>query len=410
MGKPKTPEPPDPMQTAQAQTGANISTAQANAILGNVNQVTPYGNLTYTQSGQKFVNDSNGSTWYVGPNGEYSQSKPGLVPIYSTTPASKPVYGGTPNQHGGSVNIRSGAQPGTAATQSVSGYTLPKGYKEVKGYYIPQYTATQTLSPSQQKIFDETQGASLNLAKLANNQSGRLDELLSKPFSLEDSGLTRDRVEQALMDRLNPQLQQDEDRLLTRLSNQGIKLGSTAFDTGMDEATRQRNDARLAVIAQAGDEQTRAAQLQFAARNQPINEILALASGSQVQQPNFVNSNMPNIPTTDVAGLINENFNQKMGVYNAKSAAANSMAGGIGGLFGSLLSLSDRRAKTDIKKVGKTGDGQNIYSYRYKGEGKNTPLRMGLMAQEVEKRNPDAVATLPSGLKAVNYTMALGAA
>jgi hypothetical protein len=77
-------------------------------------------------------------------------------------------------------------------------------------------------------------------------------------------------------------------------------------------------------------------------------------------------------------------------------------AGGSGGL-GALLALSDRRAKTDIKSIGKTHDKQNIYSYRFKGS--NVP-QIGLMADEVEKRTPEAVVRGPDGFKRVNYDRA----
>ena len=46
-----SPDPPNPLATAAAQTGTNVATAVANANLGNVNQVTPQGNLTYSHTG-----------------------------------------------------------------------------------------------------------------------------------------------------------------------------------------------------------------------------------------------------------------------------------------------------------------------------------------------------------------------
>lgn len=81
------------------------------------------------------------------------------------------------------------------------------------------------------------------------------------------------------------------------------------------------------------------------------------------------------------------------------------LAKGLGGLgsFSSLFALSDERAKEDIKRVGKTDDGQNIYTYRYKSGG---PMQMGLMAQEVMKRKPEAVARHESGLLMVDYAKA----
>jgi hypothetical protein len=64
--------------------------------------------------------------------------------------------------------------------------------------------------------------------------------------------------------------------------------------------------------------------------------------------------------------------------------------------------LSDRRAKTDIEKVGKLDNGLKVYAYRYKDGG---PRHIGVMAQEVEKRKPDAVKTV-SGFKMVDYAKA----
>lgn len=61
--------------------------------------------------------------------------------------------------------------------------------------------------------------------------------------------------------------------------------------------------------------------------------------------------------------------------------------------------LSDRRTKTDIKKVGVTSGGNNIYRFRYKAGG---PMQLGVIAQEVEKRNPKAVTTI-GGVKLVDY-------
>ena len=47
-------------------------------------------------------------------------------------------------------------------------------------------------------------------------------------------------------------------------------------------------------------------------------------------------------------------------------------------------------------------DGQNVYAYRYKSGG---PMQLGLMAQEVEAKKPDAVVSV-NGLKMVNYERA----
>ena len=74
-----------------------------------------------------------------------------------------------------------------------------------------------------------------------------------------------------------------------------------------------------------------------------------------------------------------------------------------GGTFlGNLF--SDIRLKEDIDEVGELHDGTPVYSFRYKAD----PLKrkqIGLMAQDVEKRRPDAVQEV-EGFKTVNYAKA----
>lgn len=475
MGKPKAPKPADPKETGAAQTATNIGTAIAQQNLNNVNQVTPYGDLTYNQTGTyKYTDPLNGRV-----------------------------------------------------------------------HDIPTYTATQTLNDEQQAILDKNNETSLNLATLGADQSGRLNNLLSRPVDtgglpaagdasairetnlervgagpqlqteLADTGpierniadagqitrsystdfsQDRQRVEDALMQRLNPSLSQDRERLESRLAAQGIRIGSEAYQDAMEDFSRQSNDARLSAILGAGQEQSRmvgleaaragfenAAQAQafgqnaataefnnkaqeqafgqeaaragfsntatqqmhqnrtqgiamdnqaqvqetnadiakfnaanagrnqalqelFAVRNQPLNEITALMSSSQVKDPTFITPDTAQMATTDFAG-IQQNYDQlRQRQYEQQMAQSNSLFGGVLG-FGAAL-LSDRRAKTDVEEVGKTKDGQKIYSYRYKAGG---PVQIGLMAQEVEKKRPDAVTDV-GGVKMVDYGIALGRA
>ncbi len=59
----KSPQQPNVQQTAAAQTGSNISTALAQQLINNTNQVTPYGNLTYGQTGSNsFTDPATGKT------------------------------------------------------------------------------------------------------------------------------------------------------------------------------------------------------------------------------------------------------------------------------------------------------------------------------------------------------------
>ena len=93
-----------------------------------------------------------------------------------------------------------------------------------------------------------------------------------------------------------------------------------------------------------------------------------------------------------------------------------SAAAGLGPLYGGTTVeqqavnpfgqfLSDPRAKTGVDReepdvVGKLNDGQNVYAYKYAAGG---PAQIGLMADEVAQRYPEAVGQRPDGLMTVDY-------
>jgi hypothetical protein len=92
------------------------------------------------------------------------------------------------------------------------------------------------------------------------------------------------------------------------------------------------------------------------------------------------------------------------------AAGAAGAAGGIGSALGSigtgiaqvlpfLAMLSDERTKHNKREVGKLYDGQPVYSFDY-GDGRT---QIGLMAQHVERKHPEAVAETDGGLKMVDY-------
>ena len=82
------------------------------------------------------------------------------------------------------------------------------------------------------------------------------------------------------------------------------------------------------------------------------------------------------------------------------------IAEGTGALSGSTTTttqpggfFSDKRLKHDIKPIGKTYDGQRIYSYKMHGDPRT---HIGLIAQQVERKHPEAVG-LHGGFKTVDY-------
>lgn len=393
-------------------------------------------------------------------------------------------------------------------SSSVSGYNSIKG-PNGEEYQIPQFTQTTKLSPEQQNLLNVQQGVQQQMLNLSSQRGVALDKTLSQGInqpgyqqfqggpqlqtSIDGGGYIQDQiagagpiqqnltntddwqrvqsVEDAMFQRYNPQLEQDRQRMEQRLADQGIRAGSTAWNTAMDAQARNVNDARLGITINAGQEQNRLQQLalnsgnfanaaqaqqygqnannaafansaqaqrygqnannaafgntanqamwqnqfnttqannglqdsqfanQLATRNQMLNEQAALMNGQQVGMPQFGGAPQTSVGGTDVGSLVNQQYQNQYQQYN-------DLWGGIGGIAKSVFSLSDRRAKTDIKKLGPLGKGINAYAYRYKGD--DTP-QLGVMAQEVEKVIPDAVQQRPDGFKEVNYNRVFGA-
>lgn len=277
-----------------------------------------------------------------------------------------------------------------------------------QSYQVPRFTATQKLSGAQQGIHDTNVGTQQNLATLAKDQSGRLNGLLSAPVDLNNASV-EGRLSELGRARLDPQFAQQREGLMTRLSNQGIKLGSEAYDRAMTQQTQGQNDAYNQLYLTGRGQ---AVQEKLTERNQPINEISALLSGSQVSQPNFIHGAQTSIPTTDYAGLTQQGYQNQLGAYNQQNQQQQQLLGGLLGGAASFASLSDKRAKKDIEKKGEVTLANNkkagLFDFHYKGESAGAPMRRGLMAQEIKRKMPSAVVDRPDGLMAVNYGKALG--
>jgi hypothetical protein len=87
------------------------------------------------------------------------------------------------------------------------------------------------------------------------------------------------------------------------------------------------------------------------------------------------------------------------------TAPDNSGFGAIGSIAGSVLPymlFSDVQLKEEVEAIGELFDGTPVYSYRYVGD---PVTRIGLMAQDIEERVPEAVHDI-GGFKAVDYDMA----
>ena len=197
-----------------------------------------------------------------------------------------------------------------------------------KTYQLPQFTATQTLSPIQQKILNQTQGAQLNLGEIANERSGFLQDYLAKPFSLDNSAV-EGRLFELGKGQLDPVFARNQQNLEQSLANRGVKMGSGAYQRQMEDFSKSRDSAYNDLLLRG---HSTAAQDLLTERNQPLNEINALLSGSQVSQPNWVNAPQSQVANTDYAGLVQNNYANQMAGYNQRQQMFGDIAGGLFGL------------------------------------------------------------------------------
>jgi hypothetical protein len=123
-----------------------------------------------------------------------------------------------------------------------------------------------------------------------------------------------------------------------------------------------------------------------------------LDAANMAQNLPFQNLSQMLGPAVSIAGLGGQN--QGTSTTSVSQDPTSNIMGGVAGTIGILKMLSDERAKDNIEEVGELRDGQKVYSYNYKGD--DLP-QIGLLAQEVERTVPGAVAKGPGGMRFVDY-------
>ncbi len=298
------------------------------------------------------------------------------------------------------------AQYGLSATNQ----NTPQGslsYKQIGTWAdgTPRFESTTAYSPTEQKIYDTGSVTRQNLADIGSSQSAKIGKILDTPFDIDAA---RDnKISNIQKGFLDPQWTQQQSALETQLINKGIRPGSEQYQREMrDFSTNKQRAYDQSYL----DSYKTAEGSALTERNQPINEISALMSGSQVSNPAYQNTPSPGVAPTDYLGAVQQNLNQQNVGYNAQMQQNSGLMSGLFGLGSAGLGGwayggfkgSDRRLKDDITRVGVTDGGLPIYVYRYK----DSPVfEMGVMAQDVERVIPEAVRTRPDGMKAVHYGM-----
>jgi hypothetical protein len=231
-------------------------------------------------------------------------------------------------------------------------------YGELKYSYTPQYdasgketgggwTQTESLTPQAQAALDQQLALNQKYGETANIGFDKARELFENP-QLDTSALPNRAInvgqtaQDAILSRLNPQLAQQEEAMRARLANQGITLGSQAYNKEMTQAAQNRNDlttqAALQGISLDQNNRTSALQEQAYLQDRPLNLINALRSGNQVNAPQFQQfAQQQTTPGANYLGASQAQYGAQMDNYNAGQAQQNGM---MSGLFGVGMGLA----------------------------------------------------------------------
>jgi DNA-binding transcriptional MerR regulator len=286
------------------------------------------------------------------------------------------------------------------------------------------------LDPDSEAALRAQQRVGRSRSELAEGLTGRLQDEFGGRVNFDDftslAGVpqandeTRQRAEDAMYgrmtSRLDPRFQQEEGDLRSRLYNQGLTEGDSAFQREIDNFGRGRTDAYQTAMNEsimgggaeqsrlfgmemdAGGRQNQTRQQQIAEsmqeRGYSLNEINAMLTGQQV--------GMPQMPSFSTASRSEGNqalqaaqlgHEAELDSFNADQAATQGMMSGAAGMF----AFSDRRLKRKIKRIGSLHK-VPIYSFEYIWGEKG----VGVMADEVT-HIPGAVVMHDSGFLMVDY-------
>jgi hypothetical protein len=340
--------------------------------------------------------------------------------VCAPDPPPAPDYAGAAKNQG-AANVDAARVQGKINNPNVIG---PYGSQTVT-WAGDTPTLTQRLSPDQQALLSKGNQAKLGMTDLAIQGTQAAGDVIGKnldlsalpgrPGSADD---TRTKVLDAMMGRVNEDVDRKKGLVHSQLLAQGIPPGSKAYDDAMALEERNRTDARTQAYLASGQEMSRDFQTDtqrrrdamaemLAERQTPLNEITALMSGSQVSNP----FSMPgyaqnaNVQPAPIFGATQATGNWNADLYNARAAQAGNLQSGLfglggAGIMGGAMMMSDRRVKSNIVRLGDHPLGIGWYEYDIDGR-----REQGVMAQELLDVKPEAVALYPDGFYRVNYAL-----
>jgi hypothetical protein len=206
-----------------------------------------------------------------------------------------------------------------------------------------QYTA---LTPEGQRLLDQNNKTSQGLANLQDTSTARVagqqnagwgdQNLVQSPFNPGET------AQAAILRRMQPQLDRSRNSAETRLANQGVQQGSEAWKNAQMDIGNQENDAysqaALKGIETGQQARQQGIQEQQYFNSRDLNQLNALRTGSQVQNPTFSDfSKQATTAGPDLLGAANSQYSSALGATNANNAFGSNLMNGLFGLGASAV-------------------------------------------------------------------------
>lgn len=309
-------------------------------------------------------------------------------------------------------------------------WNAQSGVDPSTGQPITQWNQQQQLAPQLQGALDQQLGLQQDRSQLAGDFMSRVEQDFQRPFNWAglpgmqggpqaqltgtyglDTGAPqqttfgtnepafaqeRQRIEQGLFDRMRPEHDYQDQRTRTMLVNQGLTMGSEAYDRELERLEQNQAGERWNALNMGGSEQARmqamllgqqqqafgqdvasqqaqnsALQNQFGMdlssnaqnfgqmtseaefanrlrqqaiaeqsqqRNMSLNEMNALLTGQQVQgpqMPTFMTATAGQAP--NYMGAMNNQYQSGLDAFNAQQAQQQGLMSGLFGLGGTIM-------------------------------------------------------------------------
>jgi hypothetical protein len=444
MGKSAPPAPltPDYTGAATAQGAANVEAARVGSKLSNPNMYTPYGNQlvsydgdqatitqTLTPQAQRTLDEQQNVQYQLASLGgkgaqlasnvldkSFNFGGPGVQTSFDQ---------GGPLQNAPSAGQYGLAQGGVNAPNLTSSLDLSGVAKmPVNAGMTGQEAIMSRLEPSLQKNRVSTETQLINQGLRPGTEAydnaiqilGQQENDARQQAALQGINLDMSANQQGYGQALqnagfgnqaqlagfgaNLQNQQAGNQAIGQNYAQGM---SSAQSQNAIEAQRYNQALQSAQFGNTAQQQALAQAIQQ--RQMPLNEITALMSGSQIQNPQFGAYQGSNVQASPIFGATQaagqaaqNNYNQQVATQNANTAGLYSLAGAGARAAIPFMMASDIRLKSNIVKVGDHPIGIGIYEYDIFGR-----RERGVIAQELMQVMPDAVHQHPSGYFMVDY-------